>query len=177
MSHSIAWFARSVVLASMCLVLGTTRTLATDHTDVIVASGTLDGRFLAGALFHIDEFWMRVNTNTEFNRWLSGGLTRKVVVRLTTDPDRFGDRTHTRILSGTLHHETAPQPTPTSTNVVGRLPRGDSGLVHVLFLTDDTTGSLGAVTFETADLATAAAFGVYDGVPVSVIISIAEGAK
>jgi hypothetical protein len=173
---SIKRLACSVVIASMFVGLGATRTLAADRADVIVASGTLDGRFLAAALFHIDEFWMRINTNTEFNRWLSGGLTRKVVVLLTTDPDRFGDRKNTRILTGTLHHETAPQPTPTTTNVVGRLPKGNSGFVHVVFLKDERTGSLGAVTFETADLVTAAAFDIYEGATVSVVISI-DGVK
>ena len=169
---SVKRLARSAVIGLMVLGLGVAKPFAADHPDVVVASGTLEGWFLAGSLFHIGEFWMRVSVDTEFNRWLSGGLSHHAVVKLTTHPERIGDERNLRILTGTLKHETAPKPTPTTTNVVGRLPQGDSGLVHVLFLQDDLTGSLGAVTFETADLVTVAAFDAYDGAHVSIVIAI-----
>ena len=76
------------VLMSMFAITGPTRTFGAGPTEVILASGKLEGRFLAGSLFHIDEFWIRVSTDTEFNRWLSEGLKHNVVVLLTTNPDR-----------------------------------------------------------------------------------------
>jgi hypothetical protein len=152
--------------------VGATRAAADEHPEVVLASGTLESHFLAGSLFHIGEFWIRVSADTEFNHWLSEGLKHNVVVLLTTNPDRFGDQKNVRILSGTLKHEISPKPTPITTNVVGRLPEGDSGFVHVLFLKDEQTGSLGAVTFETADRVVSSAFDVYDGVHISVVIAI-----
>jgi hypothetical protein len=170
---SITWLARIAVIASMIIGLGATRTWATGDTDVIVASGTLHGQFLADALFHIgEEFWMRVPSDTEFNRWLSQGLNRKAVILLTTDAARYGDVKNVRILSGTLIHNIAPTPTPVTTDRVGRLPEGDMSLVHVLFLKDELTGSFGAVTFETADRVTATKFEPYDGAHINIVIQI-----
>jgi len=170
---SLTWLARIAVIASMFIGLGATGTVAADHTDVIVASGKLHGRFLADALFHIgEEFWMRVPSDTEFNRWLSQGLKRQVVIVLTTDPARFADAKSTRILSGTLIHNTAPTPTPATTDRVGRLPGGNMSFVHVLFLKDELTGSFGAVTFETADRVTAAKFEPYDGAHINIVIQL-----
>jgi hypothetical protein len=160
------------VLAAALVAAGATVTFAAEPTEVILASGKLDGRFLAGSLFHIDEFWIRVSEGTEFHRWLAEGLKHNVVVLLTTNPDRFGDMKNVRILSGTLKHIVAPKPTPVTTDVVGRLPEGDSGLVHELFLQDELTGSIGAVTFETADRVVASAFDVYDGTHISIVIAI-----
>ena len=77
-----------------------------------------------------------------------------------------------RILSGRLIHGTAPNPTPVTSNVVGNLPEGNSSVVHILFLKDDLTGTLGAVTFETADLDTARKFDAYDGARVNIVIKI-----
>jgi hypothetical protein len=142
--------------------------------DAVVASGRLDGRFLAASLFHIDEFWMQVARGTDFHRWLSQGLGRQVVIRLTADATRVDDEKRMRILTGMLVHETAPRPTSITANVVGRLPDGDSGFVHVFFVTDEIAGSgtLSAVTFETADLATVAKFAAYEGGRVNIIIEI-----
>ena len=76
------------MLVALFVIAGATRTFAAESTEVILASGKLEGRFLAGSLFHIDEFWIRVSTGTEFNRWLSEGLKHNVVVLLTTNSDR-----------------------------------------------------------------------------------------
>lgn len=86
---------------------------------VVVASGKLEGRFRAGALFHIDEFWMHVNDGTEFNRWLSQGLDHEVVVRLAAGAATSGDEPNARVLSGTLSHQMAPKPTSIDSDVVG----------------------------------------------------------
>lgn len=172
MNLSVKWLARAAVILPMVVGLGSTRPLAAEDVELVVASGKLDGRFLASALFHIGEFWMRVPPNTEFNRWLSQGIDRKVVIRLMTNPARFNDATNVRILTGMLTHETAPKPTPATTDVVGRLPEGDSGFVHVLFLKDELTETLGAVTFETADVATAMKFETYNGARISIVIQI-----
>jgi hypothetical protein len=145
----------------------------TDHTFV-VASGTLDGRFLAGSLFHIGEFWMRVAEGTDFHRWLENGLGRRVVIRLTADPSSAGDDKSMRILSGALIHETAPKSTPVTTGASGRLPEGDSAFVHVFFVTDDIAGSttLSPVTFETADVATVSKFAAFEGAHINIVIQL-----
>ena len=158
----------------MCIGAEAARLHAAPGADAIVASGTLDGRFLAGSLFHIEEFWMRVAKGTEFHRWLSQGLDHTVVIRLAADTVPFGDEKNVRILSGTLVHETAPKPTAITTDVVGRLPAGDSGFVHVYFVRDEIGGSgtLGAITFESADLATVSKFSAYEGAHVNIIIEI-----
>jgi hypothetical protein len=163
---------RVIFLSSMLIGFGAGSALAADRADVIVVSGTLSGQFLADALFHVGEFWMRVASNTEFHRWLSHGIDHKVVITLITDPTPLEDVTNVRILSGTLVHETAPNPTPLTTSVVGRLPEGNASVVHILFLKDETTGTLGAVTFETADLDTARKFEAYDGTRVNIVIKI-----
>jgi hypothetical protein len=165
-------FARIALITSMFIGLGATSSLAAKDGEVVVASGTLDGRFLADSLFHIGEFWMKVSPDTVFHRWLSEGLHKKVVILLTADPSRFADAKNVRILSGTLMHETAPPVTPATTNVVGRLPEGNSGATHILFLKDELTGTLGAVTFETTDLETAAKFHAYDDALVNIVIQI-----
>ena len=172
MTLSVRWLVRTAVIVSMVVGPGTIAPRAADDGDLVVASGTLDGRFLDSALFHIGEFWMRVPPDTEFNRWLSQGLGRTVVIRLLTDPARFDDVKNVRILTGILMHQTAPKPTPATTDVVGRLPEGGSGFVHVLFLKDELTGTLGAVTFETADVATAAKFDIYNGLRINIVIQL-----
>jgi hypothetical protein len=115
-------------------------------------------------LFHIGEFWMQVPSKTLFNRWLSQGRRRTVIIRLMSDASRYADAQNVRVLTGTLMHQTAPRS--------GRLPAGDSAFVHVLFLKDDRTGTLGAVTFQTSDLAIAAKFDAFDDAPVSIVIEI-----
>jgi hypothetical protein len=52
------------------------------------------------------------------------------------------------------------------------LPAGNSPVVHVLFLRDELSGSLGAVTFETADLETATKFDPYDNTHINIVIAI-----
>ena len=160
------------VIASMLISLGATRAVAATDTDVIVASGTLDGQFLAGSLLHIGEFWMKVLPDSEFQRWLSQGKDRTLVITITTHPERFADVENIRILSGTLMRGTAPNPTPVLTDVVGRLPYGNTAIVHVLYLKDELTGSLGPITFETADLLTAKKFDPYDNAPINIILKI-----
>jgi hypothetical protein len=166
------WLARTAVIVSIFIGLGATRTLAAEGTEVVVVSGTLDGRFLARALFHVGEFWMRVPADTEFNRWLSQGVDRKVVIRLMSDPARFADVKNVRILSGTLKRGISPDPTPNTVDVVGRLPEGDSPVVNVLFLQNELTGGFNAITFETADLATAMKFDPYDDKHIDIVIEL-----
>jgi len=152
--------------------LGATAALAANGAEVIVASGKLDGQFLADSLFHVGQFWLKVASKTEFHRWLEQGLDKHVVITLTTDSAPSDDVRNVRILTGTLLHGTAPTPTAVTDNVVGNLPEGNSPVVHILFLKDDLTGTLGAVTFETADLDTAAKFKTYDGTRVNIVIKI-----
>ena len=160
----------AIALAGVIAIgAGTAVASAAKEPEVVVASGKMDGRFRTDSLFHIDEFWMQVNSGTEFHRWLSRGLHKKVVVSLTTSADELNDEKDTRILTGTLIHQTAPREGP---GAGARLPHGDSGLAHILYLQDDLSGSLGAVTFETADRLTAQKFDVYDGKRVTVIIRI-----
>lgn len=169
---SIKGLTQMAVIASVLIGLGAARTSAAEDADVIVASGTLDGHFLSQALFHIGEFWMRVPPDTEFNRWLSQGIDRKVVIMLTANPARFSDVKNVRILSGILMHGTAPSPTPATTDVIGRLPEGNLAVVHVLFLKDELTGSFGPITFETADLGTATKFEAYNDTLTNIVIQI-----
>src|ERR1017187_5717750 len=97
-----------VFIASIFAGLGATGAWAAEGADVVVVSGTLDGQFLSHALFHVGEFWMKVQPDTIFNRWLSEGIDKKVVITLVADPAPLADVKNVRILSGTLVHETAP---------------------------------------------------------------------
>lgn len=169
---SIKWLARIAVIVSIFIGLGATRTLAADDADVIVASGTLDGWLFAPTLFHIGEFWMRVPAHTEFNRWLSQGIHREVVIRIVTDPARFADVKNVRILSGKLMHVTAPDPTPATEDPVGRLPIGNLAFVHELFLENELTGGFSAISFETADFETALKFHAHDDTQINIVIEI-----
>jgi hypothetical protein len=168
---SIRWLARIVVIGAM-FALRAPGTSADQGADVVVVSGELHGRFLAGELFHIDEFWIRVPNGTEFNRWLSRGLGHKVAVLITANPAKFGDVETMRILSGTLIHNIAPAPTPVVEDVVGRLPEGNLGFVHILFLKDELSGTFGPITFETTDHQEAMKFADYDGKPITIVIRI-----
>ena len=131
--------------------------LAGARHDVTVASGKLAHHFLTNDLFRIDKLWMQVAPDTLFHRWLSQGINRKVAIVMTATPGTFGDRPNLRILTGTLMHQTAP---------------GTSPIVHMMFLTDEQTGTAGAVTFETDDLATAEKFDAFDDRNVSIVIEI-----
>jgi hypothetical protein len=70
-------------------------------------------------------------------------------------------------------HDIDPfDPTPSTTDVVGRLPRGDLRTVHELFLKDEVTGTFGAITFETADFVTVSKFDAYDNRPINIVVKI-----
>ena len=127
--------------------------------DVTVVSGKLERLRFASQLFHIDDLWMQVAADTEFNRWLSQGIDRQVVVTLTANPDTFADRDRNtaRILRGTLMHGTSPNTSP---------------IVHTIFLQDELSGSLGAVTLQTDDPIIARKFDSFDDGEVGIIIQI-----
>jgi hypothetical protein len=167
---SVRWLGGIALIVSMLVGPGVPGTLAAQGTDVIVTSGTLDS--FNDTLFHVDEFWIRVPPRTEFNRWLSRGVRHRVVILLTADPEKFGDVEHVRILSGTLIHNIAPAPTPMTEDVVGRLPEGDMGFVHVLFLKNELTGTFNPITFETKDREEATKFENYNGKPINIVIQL-----
>ena len=112
------------------------------------------------ALFHIGDLWMRVAPGTEFHRWLLRGAGRAAAISVTADPDDLGDLPNVRILSGRLSHQTAPSLDP---------------VVHILFLRDDVTGGLGAVTFETEDRIIADTFDACGDVKIGIVIRIEAG--
>lgn len=126
--------------------------------EVSVASGTLVHHELTDDLFHIDNLWMKVKPDTAFHRWMMQGVDRTASVILTTNPARFLDADNVRILPGRLMHNTTPD--------------ADGPPMHVLFLRDELTGSLGAVTFQTGDPAIVKKVEPYCDTPVSVIIQI-----
>ena len=148
---------RALLLVVLCGGVGGAGPFATKGADVTVASGKLAHHDFTNDLFRIDELWMQVTPDTQFHRWLSQGINGKVSVVLTTHPDRFGDRPTIRILSGKLMHETAPHMSP---------------IVHMIFLRDELTGSVGAVTFETDDRSTAQKFDAFDDDDISIVIEI-----
>ena len=146
-----------VVCAGVCAAQTTAR-----RADITVASGKLEHHFLTNDLFHIDKLWIEAASDSLFHRWLSQGINDTVAIILTTDPDQFGDRPNVRIMSGTLVHELAPSTTP---------------IVHVLFLRDEATGTVGSVVFETADPVLAQKFDAYDDQEVSIVIAIASAVR
>ena len=146
---------RSLLLAVLCGAVCTAQTPA--RPDVTVASGKLAHHFLTNDLFHIDELWMQVAPDTVFHRWLSQGINDKASIVLTTNPDTFGDRPNIRILTGRLTHEVNPSESP---------------IVHMMFLRDEATGTVGAVTFETDDPVTAQKFDGFDDKDVSIVIEL-----
>ena len=134
------------------------QTVAQDaDADVTVVSGKLAHHWLTDELFHIGDLWMQVAPNTQFHRWLSQGINRGVAIILTRKPDTFGDRDNARILRGTMMHGTSPRTSP---------------IVHIMFLKDELTGSVGAVTFETDDPVLARTFDAFDDGEVGIIIEI-----
>lgn len=169
---SFSWLAGSVVIAAISISPGLTAAYVPHLADVVVASGKLEVAVLDKALFHIGEFWMRVPAGTEFNRWLSQGIREKVVISIVADVSRFADAPKVRILQGTLIHVTAPNPTEVVNDVTGRLPSGNLLTVHALSLQNDITGSLGPITFQTADAETAAKFDAYDGTLITMVIQL-----
>lgn len=121
--------------------------------DDLVVSGKLVHDRWSDDLFRVDRLWMRVPSGTVFHRWLSdaGG----VAVWLTVDPSRFGDTPTFRILSGTIQHGVAPR---------------ESSLVHMIFVSDEVSGSVGPIAFQTTDLALVLRFDACPGVPVRIVI-------
>jgi hypothetical protein len=128
-----------------------------DARDLPVVCGSLVHSEETSDLFHVGELWMQVPAGTAFHRWLSQGVQRQVAVMLTSGPDQYGDEPDVKILTGTLHHNTAPTGTAT---------------VHVVFMRDELTGTLGPITFETTSFDLASRFAPYAGKPVSVVIHI-----
>ncbi len=92
--------------------------------DVTIAEGKLEHHRVSNELFQIGELWIRVAADTEFHRWLSQGINHHAAIVLTTKTSRLADEEGARILTGTLIHQTAPNPTPVPVDVVGQLPQG-----------------------------------------------------
>ena len=140
--------------------------------DVTIAEGKLKHSGLSNELFRIDGLWIRVTENTEFHGWLSQGIDHRVAFVLTSNTGRLTDEKGTRILTGKLIHETAPTPTSNAVDAVGQLPPGDLPMVHIVFLKDEQTGTIGAVTLQTSDRLTASKFTGFDDVIVSIVIKV-----
>lgn len=149
---------RALLLVVLGLGVGAAQPTAGD-ADVIVVSGKLAHHRLTDELFHIGDLWMQVVPDTQFHRWLSQGIDRHVVVTLTATPATFADRDRdtARILRGALMHGTSPNTSP---------------IVHIIFLKDELSGSVGAVTFETNDPVIAKKFDAFDDGEVGIIIEI-----
>ena len=122
-----------------------------------IASGEMGHHLLTNDLFHINDLWMRVQPGTEFHRWLSQGVDRRVTISLTTTPERHADAPDTRVLTGVVIHNTA-----INAMVV----------THILYLQDPETRLLSAITFETVNSGTAAKWDNYDNGEVSVVIRL-----
>jgi hypothetical protein len=131
---------------------------APDDKEVAVATGTLVHHELTDDLFHIDNLWMKVKPGTAFHRWMMQGVDRTAFVIVTTNPERFLDADNVRILPGRLMHNTTPDE--------------DGPPMHLLFLKDELTGSLGAVTFQTDDPAIVKKVEPFCDTRISVIIGI-----
>jgi hypothetical protein len=145
---------------------------AAELPDVILAAGKLAHHRVSNELFQVDELWIRVAEDTEFHRWLSQGINREVTVSITTQTAQRTDQAGTRILTGKLVHLTAPNPTPTTVDVVGQLPPGNLPMVHIVFVRDEALGTLGAVTLQTSDGATVSRLQGFDDADVSIVIAI-----
>ena len=145
---------RALLFAALCGAVSAGQ-IPAQKKDVTVASGKLAHHYFTNDLFHIDKLWMEVASDSLFHKWLSQAINDKVVITLTTNPEKFGDRKNVRILTGKLIHQLAPSTTP---------------ITHMLFLQDEQLGALSPVTFETDDLATALRFDGYDDTVVSIVI-------
>jgi hypothetical protein len=122
-----------------------------------VVHGKLGHHRSTNALFHIGDLWMQVSPGTEFHRWLLRGAGRPATISVTADPADLDDLPNVRILTGRLTHQTAPSLDP---------------VVHILFLRDEVTGALGAVTFETEARIIAAAFDACGDAQIGIVIEI-----
>jgi hypothetical protein len=148
---------RRAACAAMLTLIIAAMPAARKNGDVTVASGKLVHHALTDDLFHIDRLWMRVPSDTEFHRWLSQGINRKVEIVLTYNPRPFDDVAGVRVLTGTMTHNTAPSAKP---------------VVHILFLRDEATGSLGPITFQTTDDRLARKFDDFDSGDVSLVMRL-----
>ena len=131
--------------------------VAGQQAEDIVASDALVHHRLTNDLFHVGDLWIRVPPDTVFHRWLSQGIDRPVAVILTTNPTRFADAKNTRVLTGTLMDDTAPNATP---------------VIHILFIEDMQTHQASPITFETTDRVIASKFDDYDDAEVSIVIQL-----
>lgn len=126
---------------------------------ITVVRDTLEHHRITNDLFHVHRLWMRVEPGTEFHRWLSQASGGDIAIVLTTEPDSFGDMHDVRILTGTLNHGTAPR---------------DTSVQHIICIRDALTGSVGPITFQTDDLATALLFDAYAGRRASIVMRITQ---
>jgi hypothetical protein len=145
------------LVAALLLAAASPAPQASFGGDVIVVSGELVHHRATNELFHIDELWMQVTPDTVFHRWLSQGIDREVSIILTRNPERYGDFSNVRILSGRLMHITVPSVSP---------------VMHVLYVEDQETGALSPVTFQTDDPDTARKFDEFEDRDVSLVIEI-----
>jgi hypothetical protein len=146
--------------------------LTAERPDVTLAAGKLAHHRISNELFQVEELWIRVAEDTEFHRWLSQGINHEATVVITTRTARLTDEAGTRILTGKLIHQTAPNPTPKIVDVVGEIPPGDLPMVHIVFVRDELLETLGAVTLQTSDGATASRLEGFDDATVSIVIAI-----
>ena len=140
------------------VVSGTSAVTSTPlQTDAVIVAGPLVHHRLANALFQIGELWMRAEPGTVFHRWMLSGAGRHATISVTTQPDRYADVPHVRIITGRLIHQTAPSASP---------------VIHSLFVQGQETGRLGALTFQTTDKVIADAFDAWTDAEVSIVIRI-----
>lgn len=127
------------------------------QTETTVVLGSLAHHRFSNDLFHIEGLWMLVQPDSVFHRWLMRGANRTAAVALTSDPDRFADQPNVKVLTGRLIHQTAPSASP---------------VLHMFFLRDEWSGTLGPVTFETKDPVIAWMFDQWADSTVSIVIEI-----
>jgi hypothetical protein len=125
--------------------------------DVPVACGRLAQDRSHVNLFHVGELWLHAPTGSIMNRWLLQAADAQVAVTLTSRPDTYGDSPDVKILTGTLQHNTAPRGLAT---------------IHIVFMRDEVTGTIGPVTFETTTFGVASRFDRYTGKNVSIVIRV-----
>src|SRR5689334_11244738 len=125
--------------------------------DVPVVCGRLTQDRSHDNLFRVGELWLHARRGSVMDRWLSQAANRRVVVTLTSHPDAYGDRANVKILTGTLQHNTAPRGMTT---------------IHIVFMRDEMTGTLGPITFETTAFNVASRFDRYTGKDVSIVVRV-----
>lgn len=125
--------------------------------DVPVACGRLAQDRSPDNLFHVGELWLHAPRGSVMDRWLSQAANGQVAVTLTSHPDVYGDQSNVKILTGTLQHNTAPYGLAT---------------IHIVFMRDEVTGTLGPITFETTAFGVASQFDRYTGKDVSIVVRV-----